>query len=135
MATDKTFVHTLAGRDITFLEADGPRLQLLRRVLDQRQRNLNDALAREDGEVASMLIRDIHDMVWTAIEAQFTDPADLLHVQRAILARELDEADLYVILANGALPKPADDADPPAAKPRKKAAAALAKKGNARGVR
>lgn len=132
---EETFEHTLAGRSIVFLKSDPSRLQLLQRVLKQRQGNLNDALAREDTDVAAMLVRDIHDMVWTAIESQFTDPADLLHVQRAILARELEESDLYPVLANGAVASPADDADPPAAKPRKKAAPAAAKKGNNRGVR
>ncbi len=131
---DETFVHHLAGRDITFLKADPSRLQLLQRILNQRQRNLNEALAREDTEVAGMLIRDIHDMVWTAIESQFTDPADLLHVQRAILAREISEEKLYPILANGAAAATPDDADPPAPKARKKAATA-AKKTNSRGIR
>lgn len=140
MTQNDTFPYTLSGREISFLNPDPKRLMLLQRVLRQTQSQLKGAQDRDDAELAQMLMRDMNDMIWTALESQFTDPADLMFVQTEILARRIQEEDLYPILNGGkTVVEVQDDADPPAAKPRKKAAPKAAPKAaakrNNRGVR
>lgn len=122
---DETFIHTLAGREMTFLCADPGRLMLLHRVIESLQKDLQVAVGSNDTDLATSVMREINDLTYTVIESQFTNPADLMHVRKAILGGKLQEADLYALLSNGRkVSATEDDADPPAPKAKAKAAKA-----------
>lgn len=122
-----TFEYTLDGRNMVFKMSEGAQVMMLQRFVDMMQMKMNAAAKAKNDEGFRAAIKAINEAVWTAVESRFTSEEDLLHVQMAVIAGRITEADLLPLFSNGAnvatLP---DDADPPA--PARKAPAKKATK-------
>lgn len=128
-----TFVYTLAGRDITFRKTTQAQLLLMQRMLRKVMKRA-EAMAQDSDALGDLMI-EINDMTFEAVESRFTDPEDLLFVQREILRGNISEHQINSILTNGrpVVIEPDDDADPP--KPKRVSKAAPKKTATRRAAR
>lgn len=121
-----TFEYTLAGRTMVFHKTTRTQLIMIQRMMLRIHSQLVDTPQDDDAKLSELMTQML-DMTMEAAESRFTDPLDLMFVEKEILRGNIDENDIMGILANGQRPggQRDDDADPP---PPKRAAKAAGRK-------
>ena len=137
---EDTFEYAIAGRTMVFRKTSRAQLMMLERMGRQIMAQMN-ALGPDRLDEVRLLGAKINDIAFETAESRFTDPADLEFVRTEVLRGNVEEEEIFAILANGvrrAKVEENDDADPaPAKRAAKKATKAVAKKAPAgrRGAR
>lgn len=136
---EDTFEYTIAGRSIVFRKTSRAQLLMLERMGRQIMAQMQ-ALDPEQLNEIRELGAKINDIAFETAESRFIDPADLEFVRTEILRGNVEEDEVFAILANGnrRSVQSDDDADPtPAKRAPKKTTKAVAKKAPAgrRGAR